>query len=294
MIGTIKNLRQFVPTYTHHIWQSASSALSLDGQNQCWGSFFFPQNSRWWTGVLDSEVTKWQEHLLPKGVAASAHRRMKMAITKWANQPIKIIAGLLACRVLKICKLQSFLCIMCRSNYLLLLPAVGGWTYAAGNLQLHGKGRRHPDGMCTDGASLCWQLCPSSSTRWPRGASGERGTAVWGHYSAPCCVGFIWTSFWWIWRYPDLGLTFSPRGLMEHLLRGAVVRHKGWMRLSQRKPRKSQQWLICGFIHKSFRRTRATCFHCKVVNTYMFPNPPVLSEPRKHLLACLESLLCTE
>lgn len=124
----------------------------------------------------------------PKGVAASSHRKMKMATTKWANQPIKIIVGLLKCRVLKICKLQSFLCIICRSIYLLLLPAVGGWTYAAGNLQLHVK-RRHPDGVCTDGASLCSQHCPSSSTRWYTGASGERGTAVWGHYSAPMLCG---------------------------------------------------------------------------------------------------------
>lgn len=189
VIGSIKNLRHFVPTYAHQAWQSASSALSLDGQKQCCAWFFFPQNSKWWTEVHDSEVVKWQEHFPPAGVTASSHRRMKMATTKWANQPIKIIAGLLACRVLEICKLQSFLHITCRSNYRLLLPAVGGWTYAAGNLQLHVKGRRHPDGMCTDGASLCWWHCHSSGTRWHTGAAGERGTAVWGHYSASMLCG---------------------------------------------------------------------------------------------------------
>lgn len=109
---------------------------------------------------------------------------METATIKQANQPIKIVVGLLACRVLKVCKLQSFLRITCRSNYLLLLPAVRGWTYAAGNLQPHVKGRSHPYGVCSDRGSLCLWCCISHSTRWHTRASGEKGTAAWEHHSA--------------------------------------------------------------------------------------------------------------
>lgn len=61
------------------------------------GWFFLPQNSKWWTEVHHSEVIKWQERFPPAEVTPSSHRRMKMATTKWTNQPIKFIVGLVAC-----------------------------------------------------------------------------------------------------------------------------------------------------------------------------------------------------
>lgn len=207
VIGAIKNLRQFVSAQARQAWQNASSTLSLEGEKQSWRWlfwFFFPQTIA--SSGQRSMTVRWQsdKSLFPHQEAlASSHRRMKTATIKQANQLIKIIVGLLACRVLKICKLQSFLRITCRSNYLLLLPAVGGWTDAVANLQPHVKGRRHPYGVCSDGGSLCLWRCTSCSSRWHTGAAGERGTSAWCLHAAwgwfkPHCdqFGGILTLVW--------------------------------------------------------------------------------------------------
>lgn len=77
------------------------------------------QTSERWTDIHDSGVTKWhRSFLLLQESRAPSHRRMETSTIKRADQPIEMIVGLLACRVLKICKLQSFLHITCRSNYL--------------------------------------------------------------------------------------------------------------------------------------------------------------------------------